>query len=484
MAKRSCDAGNANTADASASMALLRLRSRSGSSEPSRASARTRAVPKAIERGVQMHRGITALVIVGLLAAAAAVGATTLGPGNGTASSHREAPLIAEDPSADLTDLYAFRSPDKPNTVTILANVIPGEDPAAGPNWYTFSPSARYNLKIDTDGDARTDVTYQFQFRTKTGPFFLGDTAQPFTVTRIAGRSTKVVARGTTPPNNIGPRSTPNYRSLAAKSVVPLAGGGQAFAGQRDDPFFGDIGAIFDLVAIRKGTGNMGGGKDFFAGYGVHTIGVQLPIADLKAKTSTIGVWSSVDRRKVTTRSTAGARNSGTWIQVNRLANPLVNEVVIPTGLKDQWNGLAAWNEGRFRQYYETPILAAVINKLYKLDAPETGRDDLVAVLLTGVPKLNFTGSHPADLLRLNLAIPFTKNPNRMAVLAGDNQGWPNGRRLGDDVIDIAEQAVGGFLKGTKLPLGDGVNADDRKLMPSFPYIADPQSGFENTKAK
>jgi len=211
---------------------------------------------------------------------------------------------------------------------------------------------------------------------------------------------------------------------------------------------------------------------------------VQLPIADLKAKNSTIGVWSSVDRRKVTTRSTAGARNSGTWIQVNRVANPLVNEVVIPTGLKDQWNGLAAWNEGRFRQYYETPILAAVINKLYKLDAPETGRDDLVAVLLTGVPKLNFTGSHPADLLRLNLAIPVTKNPNRMAVLAGDNQGWPNGRRLGDDVIDIAEQAVGGFLKGTKLPLGDGVNADDRKLMPSFPYVADPQNGFDNTKGK
>ena len=122
-----------------------------------------------------MHRGITALVIVGLLAAAAVVGATTLGPGNGTASSHREAPLIAEDPSADLTDLYAFRSPDKPNTVTILANVIPGEDPAAGPNWYTFSPNARYNLTIDTNGDARPNVTYRFQFRTKTGPFFLGD---------------------------------------------------------------------------------------------------------------------------------------------------------------------------------------------------------------------------------------------------------------------------------------------------------------------
>jgi hypothetical protein len=431
-----------------------------------------------------MHRGITALLIVGLLTAAAAVGATTLGPGNGTASSHREAPLIAEDPSADLTDLYAFRSPDKPNTVTILANVVPGEDPAAGPNWYTFSPTARYNLKIDTNGDALPNVTYRFQFRTNTGPFFLGDTAQPFTVTRIAGGKSQVVARGTTPPNNIGPRSTPNYRSLAAKGVVPLAGGGQVFAGQRDDPFFGDIGAIFDLVAIRKGTGNMGGGKDFFAGYGVHTFGVQVPIASLNARNSTIGVWSSVDRRRITARGSI-TRNSGRWVQVNRLANPLVNEVVIPTGLKDQWNAVQPWQERNFRKYYDEPILAAVINKLYKLDAPEQNRDDLVAVLLTGVPKLNFTGDAPlAEVLRLNLSIPVTKSPNRLGVLAGDNQGWPNGRRLGDDVIDIAEQAVGGFLKGTKLPLGDGVNADDRKLMPSFPYVADPQAGFDDTKGK
>ena len=255
------------------------------------------------------------------------------------------------------------------------------------------------------------------------------------------------------------------------------------FAGQRDDPFFGDIGAIFDLVAIRKGTGNMGGGKDFFAGYGVHTYGVQVPIAGLHAKNSTIGVWSSVDRRKVTRRGGA-TRNSGAWVQVNRLANPLVNEVVIPTGLKDQWNALQPSQEGRFEKYYTTPILAAVINKLYKLGAPETGRDDLVAVLLTGVPKLNFTG-HAAG-----------GPPPSEPLHPGDEGSEPNGRagrgQPGlaerpapvDDVIDIAEQAVGGFLKGTKLPLGDGVNGDDRNLLPSFPYIADPQSGFDNTKGK
>ena len=371
-----------------------------------------------------MRKGIIALGAVGLLTAAAVVGAaTSVRQRNGVQSprgtAHRGGP-----PSADLTDLYAFRSPDKPNTVTILANVVPGEDPGAGPNWYTFSPNARYNLKVDTDGDARPNVTYRFQFRTKTGPFFLGDTAQPFTVTRIAGGRSTVVARGT-PPNNIGPPLDSELPRLAAKGVVALAGGGQAFAGQRDDPFFGDIGAIFDLVAIRKGTGNMGGGKDFFAGYGVHTYGVQVPIAGLKAKNGTIGVWSSVDRRKVTTRTVSGARNSGGWVQVNRLANPLVNEVIIPTGLKDSWNGLQPWQEGRFRKYYDQPILAAVINQLYKLGAPESGRDDLVAVLLTGVPELNFTGSRLAEVLRLNLTVPVTKNPNRMAVLAGDTQGGP-----------------------------------------------------------
>jgi hypothetical protein len=425
---------------------------------------------------------LAAAAIAVALAAVAAVVASR-GPSAAKASSHREAPLIAEDPSADLTDVYAFRSPDKPDTVTIMANVLPGEDPAAGPNWYTFSPTARYNLKIDTNGDVKPDVIYRFQFETKTGPYFLGDTAQPFTVTRVEGGKTTVVAKGTTPPNNIGPRSTPNYHSVVTKSISQVAGGGLAFAGQRDDPFFGDVGAIFDLVAIRKGTGNAGGGKDFFAGYGVHTYAVQLPIAALHAKDSTIGVWASVERKKTTVRG-ATTKSSGNWVQVDRLGNPLVNEVIIPTGMKDLWNSYQPWSESKFKQYYTSPILAAVINKLYKLGAPETGRDDLVAVLLTGVPKLNFTGSKLADVLRLNLAIPVTANPSRMGVLGGDNQGWPNGRRLGDDVIDIAEQAVGGFLKGTKLPLGDGVNADDQKLLASFPYAADPQSGFANTKGE
>ncbi|MBM3677981.1 MAG: DUF4331 domain-containing protein [Actinobacteria bacterium] len=424
-------------------------------------------------------------VLTGVAAAAAA--AVTLGPGWGGASSHREAPLIAEDPSADLTDVYAFRSPDKPDTVTLIANVIPGEDPAAGPNWYTFSPGARYNINVDTSGDVKADVVYRFEFQRKNGPLFLGDTAQPFTLTRIAGNKATVVARGTTPPNNIGPRSTKGYPSLVSKSIVSFDDGkSKAFAGQRDDPFFGDIGAIFDLVAIRKGTGNAGGGKDFFAGYAVHALAVQVPIADLKAANSTIGVWASVDRRRVTTRGNGKvARDGGKWAQVNRLGNPLVDEVIIPTELKDKWNTLQPWNESDFKKDYESPLLAAALNQLYpdlKLNVPENGRDDLVAVLLTGVPDLNFTGKKLADVLRLNLGIPVTKDPNRLGVLGGDNQGWPNGRRLTDDVIDIAEQAVGGFLKGNKLPLGDGVDANDVPFGTAFPYATDPQSGFDNSK--
>nr|MBA2383890.1 DUF4331 domain-containing protein [Actinomycetota bacterium] len=256
--------------------------------------------------------------------ALAAVGAALVGsgPSSSTASSHREAPLISEDPSADNTDLYAFRSPDKPNTVSIVSNWIPGEDPAAGPNYYTFSPSARYNIYIDRNGDARPDLTYRFRFNRTAGPLFLGKTVQSYTVTRNG----KVFARGKTPPNNIGPRSTPNYRNLAAKRVV-IKGGTSIFAGQRDDAFFGDIGAIFDLLAFRRGTGASGGGKDFFAGYAVHAIALQIPISALRAKNSTIGVWSSTDRLNVTV---AGKVRKG-WTQVSRIGNPLVNEVVVPT---------------------------------------------------------------------------------------------------------------------------------------------------------
>jgi uncharacterized protein DUF4331 len=431
-----------------------------------------------------------ALLIAALAAVvAAAVGAAVAlhgGPSGAQASSHREAPLIAEDPTADNTDVYAFRSPDKPNTVTLINDVIPGEDPAAGPNWYTFSPSARYDIYVDRNGDGKPDITWQFRFQRGTPTLFLGGTQQSYTVTKIVGNRSTVVGRGLmTPPDNIGPRSTPNYHALAMQGVHTLSDGSTVFAGQRDDPFFGDIGAAFDLVAIRNGTGANGGGKDFFAGYAVHAIELQVPISMLDNDSHVIGVWAATDRQ----RSWVHGDRQGDWVQVSRLGNPLVNELLIPTELKDKWNRTTPDKDQQFQQYYLQPSLAALLNKLYPQFGPfkETDRTDIASLLGTGLktPNLNFTGNTFADELRLNLSIAPTApvgQGNRLGVLGGDLAGFPNGRRLEDDVIDEAERVVGGALIGHSLPLGDGVDANDVPLQQSFPYEADPFSGFDNTK--
>ena len=416
-------------------------------------------------------------------------------PSAAQASSHREAPLISEDPSADSTDTYAFRSPDKPDTVTLIANLIPGEDPAAGPNWYTFSPSARYDIYADKNGDGKPDIWWYFRFKNQAPVAFLQNTQQSYTVTRVDGKGKpRVVGSGLlTPPDNIGPRSTPNYHALAMAGVHDLSDGSKVFAGQRDDGFFGDIGAAFDLVAIRNGTGATGGGKDFFAGYAVHAISLQVPLSQLdNGGNHIVGIWSATDRPKVSvTVKGKKVRRKTTWVQVSRLGNPLINELLIPTQLKDKWNATTPDKDKQFEQYYSSPILAKLLNQLYPQFGPfkETDRTDIVSVLLTGLksPNLNFTGDTPADEIRLNLAIAPTAavgKGNRLGVLGGDLAGWPNGRRLEDDVIDIAERAVGGVLIGHSLPLGDGVDANDVPYMATFPYQADPFSGYDNTKGK
>jgi Domain of unknown function (DUF4331) len=378
--------------------------------------------------------------------------------------------------------------------VTIIANYIPGEDPAAGPNWYSFSPSARYVVYADKNGDGKPDVTWRFRFKNRAPVAFLQNTQQEYTVTRVDGNSSRVVGEGLlTPPDNIGPRSTPNYHALALAGVHDLSDGSKVFAGQRDDGFFGDIGAIFDLVAIRSGTGASGGGKDFFAGYAVHSIALQVPLSQLdNGGNHIVGVWAASERPKITIEAKRlRAKQQTKWVQVSRLGNPLINEVLIPTELKDKWNATTPDKDKQFEQYYSSPILAKLLNQLYPQFGPfqETNRSDLVSVLLTGLkqPNLNFTGDTQADELRLNLGIAPTAavgQGNRLGVLGGDLAGWPNGRRLEDDVIDIAERAVGGVLIGHSLPLGDGVDANDVPYMTTFPYQADPFSGFENTKGQ
>jgi hypothetical protein len=437
----------------------------------------------------------TAALVVGLLLTKGS------GPAPAGAASHREAPLISEDPYADVTDFYLFRSPDKPDTLTAIMAVNPFEEPAAGPNWYGFSPSAKYSIHFDNSGDGRPDVTYEVKF--STGKASLSDTlplgciagkCQSYNIWRVVGGKGSSIGKNfPVAPNNIGPETRKNfengatYQQIRDRTIMNLQGGGAIYAGPSDDPFFGDIGAAFDAVTIRNGTGNKGGGVDSFAGFNVHLIAIQIPISAVKGKGDVVGAWGAVYRPKSSVRGTAGA--SDPWVQVSRLGNPLLNELLIPTNMKDKWNASSPAQDAQFNKFLLTPTLAAVTNSLYKargltLNIPETNRTDLKAAFHHGLALLkNGTGPKSADEVRLNIATPLAASPNRLGPLAGDVQGWPNGRRLQDDVIDIALIALGGALytPANTLPLGDGVNANDRSFGSSFPYVPLPHEGFTNS---
>jgi Domain of unknown function (DUF4331) len=468
-------------------------------------------------------------------------------PPAGLASSHREAPLISKDPGADNTDLYAFVSPDKPDTVTIIANYIPLEEPAGGPNFTAFDDDVRYAIHIDNDGDSKDDITYQFDFKTKirNPNTFLYNTntinalddpdwnmPQFYSVTRIkdddsdksANNATrtedddsdKIGDNIPTPPVNIGPRSTPNYEALAAAAVKRIDGNIKVFAGQRDDPFYVDLGSIFDLGGLRPFNNahlaplDPAAGVDGVGGYNTHTIAMQVPINQLtsdgkkadKTKMPVLGIYASASRMSHRVLRDDGTQDSsGKYVQVSRLGNPLINEVIIPVGRKDYWNAQDPSKDKQFQKYYETPELAGLINLLYPglPDTRTTGRADLSLILLTGVPGLNFTGNTPADLLRLNVAVKPTADVgkgNVLGVLNGDLAGFPNGRRLEDDVTDIELRAVadgyGSFLNANfGLPnlspnnlVGDGVNDNDMPFLSAFPYVATPHQGYEHTHHK
>jgi hypothetical protein len=430
-----------------------------------------------------------------------------------SASSHREAPLTSMDPTGDNTDTYAFTAQDAPGALTIVGNWIPFEDPAGGPNFYKFDDRARYYLNIDNTGDGKADVRYLFDFNSKVrnpNTFLYGlgqpiDSAnspnrnivQTYTLTREELRNGKLVHSTVlgrnlpSPADNVGPKTTPNYEQMALATIRNLPGGGKVFAGQREDPFFASLGRIFDTVNLTgAGLGNMGGGVDDLAGYSVHSIVLQVPerqvtvngqqVASDKANNAVVGVWASTERRSVSVKG----HGKGHWRQVSRLANPLVNEVIIPLGQKDRFNAVSpARDAQRFGKYVLTPSLAAALNALFPgvVNAPEKNRTDIVQAVLQGVPGLNaFPGKaakNATDTIKINLGTPPNPNPKRLGVLAGDTAGYPNGRRLTDDAVDIDLQVVAGALKGNKVPLGDGVDQNDAQFKSVFPYLAPPGPG-------
>lgn len=408
------------------------------------------------------------------------------------ASSHREAPLISSDPQADTTDVYAFVSPDDPNTVTLISSWIPFEDPQGGPNFYRFGDNVLYEFKIDNNGDGVEDITYQFRFTSQirnpntflynTGPILGVDNTnrnmfQTYTVTRIDnGRTTLVAGPMTTMYDNVGPASTPQYggRGAGVNTFNDVGGTSAVFAGQTDDPFFLDL-RVFDLL---YGANLSEAGTDSLAGFNVHSLALRVPKAALRAGSPIIGVWATASRPTTTTRSPGSETSAGNFVQVSRLGMPLVNEVVIPVGQKDKWNGSKPADDGQFLSFVTDPEVPKLLQAIYNIPAPPAPRNDLVSVFLTGVQGLNQPpGVRPAEMLRLNTDIVPSANPARLGVLAGDTSGFPNGRRLTDDVVDITLQAAVGVLGGVRSSLGDGVDSNDVPFQRQFPYLALPHSG-------
>ncbi len=515
-------------------------------------------------RRVRISPRLTAVTATGVAGALAVSGLALMGGQASNASSHREAPAILADPQADNTDTYAFVSPDKKNTVTLLANWYPFQEPNGGPNFFPFATDARYNINIDNDGDAKPDITYRWKFRNvdkrgtdtflyNNGPVgSLNDPnllfKQRYTLTKIEnGKSTVIVKNGTAAPSFTGQASMPNYGKLRAQATRKLdKGSGRTYAGSADDSFALDL-RVFDLL---YGTKLKEVGQDTLKGYNVNTLAIQIPKNALALKKNAknnpvIGVWATTERQTTEIVDDVPAVDNGNgnsnepqksgltcgtpleaigcssvnnlkegqvttarvvkkWTQVSRLGNPLVNEVVAPAGLKDAFLRLKPADDADVEPLVKRvtdPEVPKLIEAIYGLKAPATPRNDLVQIFLTGVAKNNgpikadlnslalnkdVEGDiRPAEMLRLNMSIPPTKNPNRLGVLAGDLQGFPNGRRLGDDVVDISLQAImGAATKGIvkALAAGDGVNENNKAFTRSFPYIAGPNKQAVNTQ--
>jgi hypothetical protein len=455
-------------------------------------------------------------------------------------SSHREAPEISKDPVADSTDLYAFVSPDKSDTITLIANYIPLQEPAGGPNFYEFGDDVLYAIHIDTNGDSEPDLSFEFRFNTQvqdentflynTGPIESIDSQyfnrrQFYDVTVVSGHSEQVIGSNLAcPPCNIGPLSTPNYSTVAGQAIHSLGNGITVFAGQRAEAFYVDLGSIFDLGDLRpfEAFHAMYGMSALKAANGVndtndlnvHSIAIQVPKSlVVKNGHPTIGVWTAAYRQSAMVWDGDKGENvcSGPWRQVSRLGNPLFNEVLNPMGKKDLWNSLPPSDDKLFLQYVTHPELAALLPVLYPeptvfpalaaLVAAGTARADLEAILLTGIPAniipgfTNYTGPVLADMLRLNTTIApdAAKTPSIYGLLGpngGDPAGYPNGRRVTDDVVAIELRAIAGvtyaLVDTSYVPdavageLTDGLTPADvsSPTTAKFPYLGEPYSGY------
>ena len=467
--------------------------------------------------------------------------AAALGCGAALAASHREAPSIANDPAADNTDFYMFRSWTDPGNVVFILNVIPVQEPSGGPNYYNFGDDVLYKISVDTNADGREDLAYEIRFKTELrGPLTslqppLAYVALPpitaldgpgseglvlrqrYTVTQVRDDVRTSLATKTmyAVPSRVGPLTMPSYEGLAAQGVYTLVNGGKVFAGQRDETFYIDLGGTFDSLNLRRtppilapaedAVNNANPfGNDTLSGFGISTIAIELPISSVTANAGgVIGAYASTYRQKVRVMrqhgdddnddNDQGDNDAGPWVQVSRMGNPLVNEVIIGTNRKDQWNATDPTQEAQFLDFYLNSRLAQLMNLRFGTAFPTTNRTDLVNALLK-YPSQPQTGTcwrrrDCAELLRLNLAVAPTQPAaqSRLGPLGGDNAGWPNGRRPNDDVTDVALRVVAGFLlnaAGTP-PLGDGVNFNIgaqggnvvNGIYTVFPYLPTPHDG-------
>jgi len=461
-------------------------------------------------------------------------------------SSHREAPESSKDPVADNTDVYAFVSPDRPDTVTLIANFLPFEDPAGGPNFYEFGDDVSYRIKVNNSGNARSDITYEFRFETtiKNPDTFLYNTGQitslddenfnrPQTmkVFRWTDSGAELLGEGMTlPPCNVGPRSTPNYPALANSAIYDLPGGIKVFAGQRLEGFYVDVGSIFDLGVLRPFQNlhliptPAKPGVNTLRGFNVHTLAIQVPIEQLTRDGSTpsdplderavLGVWATANRRRGSLRGAEAEAEiqAGPFQQVSRLAMPLFNEVITPMSLKDKWNRNKPIRDSQYAEYVARPELARLLVLLYPdvfpnlaelNDDPDGDRADLLAILLTGIPAglidgfQNYTGETQADMIRLNVAIEPADDPKINGIIAGDLAGFPNGRRVFDNVVAVELRAIAGALyplvnpdyepddaAGVLYDITSDTLPNSVTYLDVFPYLDHPISGFDSIPPK